>query len=255
MARPKSKFKLTWKPDKKDDRDFVFHESMKPSQLPPLIDLTNRADWMPPYNQDTLGSCTANAIAGALEYEMVKQGKKPVMPSRLFIYYMERLREKTLEIDNGAEIRTGMKVLSKDGACTEKSWPYLIERFTHKPKPYCIKSALKRRTSGYQRVPITFDKIKMALAEDYPIIGGFYVYPSYFNKSTEKTGEVPIPTSKMKCIGGHAILIVGYDDVQRRLKFRNSYGEEWGDGGYGYLPYSYVVRGDVDDFWILKGDD
>lgn len=249
------KYKLTWKPDTPDARDFKWHPSMTVDQLPPAIDLTNRADWPEPYNQEELGSCVFNTTAGAIQYEQIKAGKKLRMPSRLFLYYMARVREGTVDIDNGAEVRTAVKVAFKTGACTEKSWPYLISRYTRKPGKRHMDMASRNRIPGYQRVDPVVSKIKMALAEDYPVLGGFYVYRGYFLKGTEKTGKVPIPLKGDECLGGHAVLIVGYDDRKQRFKFRNSYGPEWGDGGYGYLPYEFVIKGLADDFWILKTGD
>lgn len=243
-----------WKPDTPDARDKKWKATMLVGQLPPAIDLTNRAKWPKPYDQQSLGSCTAHAIAAAIQYEQIKEGMRMSMPSRLYIYYMERLREGTIGEDAGAQIRTGMKVMLKDGSCVETSWPYLIDRFTEEPSARATKNALTRKMIGYQRVQISLNKIKMALAEDYPIVGGFCVYTKYFSPDATRTGYIPLPKKNEGLQGGHAILIVGYDDVRRVFKFRNSYGPGWGDNGYGYLPYEYITdpRNLCDDFWIFK---
>lgn len=235
---------------------------MSASQLPKGIDQVARAkfngkQWPKPYDQDVLGSCIGNAITGALQYEQVKLGQRLSMPSRLFIYYMLRMLEGTVQQDAGGQIRNGMKAVNKFGFCTETAWPYEIEKFKTMPTKYCTVSALEHRVLSYQRVPVTLNKVRMALAEDYPVVGGICIYSGYFTTATETTGVIKMPKSSKNPIGGHAILFVGYDDDKRLLKFRNSYGPTWGDRGYGYLPYDYIDTSNklADDFWILKAKD
>lgn len=260
-ARRTPKFK-GWKPDKEDSRDLVWTPTMSAGQLPVGIDLESRAKfngkrWPRPYDQSTLGSCITNSISGAIQYEQVKLVQRLSMPSRLFIYYMLRKLEGTIQEDAGGQIRNGMKAVNKFGFCTESAWPYIIEQFRTEPSKYSIKSALEHRVLSYQRVPVTLNKVRMALAEDYPVVGGFCVYSSYFNAIAETTGLVKMPRSSKNPLGGHAVLFVGYDDTTQLLKFRNSYGPSWGDRGYGYLPYDYIDTANklADDFWILKAKD
>ena len=246
--------KLGWVPDDKDKRDLKWKATMRAPQLPPAIDLANRAEWKPALDQGELGSCTAHAIAGAIQYHQIKKKVAVTDPSRLFLYYNARLREGHAKQDSGAQIRTIMKSANKDGACFEKSWPYNINVFTKRPRLACYNAGFKHRTVGYHRVNVDLISIKKALAEDFPIVGGIVLYDSVFSTSTTKSGRLVLPSIKKQPIGGHAILFVGYDDKRKVLKFRNSWGTEWGDNGYGYLPYSYVTDSRVlcDDFWTIN---
>ncbi|WP_244464372.1 hypothetical protein [Candidatus Liberibacter africanus] len=123
LPKKRRKSQLGCIPDIKDIRDFRYtlNKSLI-DKLPPKVDLTPS---FPAYNQGHIGSCTANALAGAIEYQRIAHSEKPdFVPSRLFIYYNERCIEGHVNYDSGAMLRDGIKVLHKIGVCPESEWPY-----------------------------------------------------------------------------------------------------------------------------------
>jgi C1A family cysteine protease len=105
----------------------------------------------------------------------------------------------------------------------------------------------------YQRVPRVLDQLKGCLAEGFPFVFGFSVYDSFESRAVAKSGEVPMPRRRDALVGGHAVLAVGYDDRAERFVVRNSWGARWGEGGYGTMPYAYLLDGGLsDDFWTVR---
>ena len=240
-----------WVPDLPDARDFLYSapEAIL-TALPKKVDLRSK---MPPvYDQGQLGSCTANAIGAAFEYEQVKGGHVDFMPSRLFIYYNERAMEGTIDTDSGAMIRDGMKSVAKVGVCTEVTWPYDIARFTEKPPRKAYTEAKKHQALVYRRVLGALHQMQGCLASGYPFVFGFSVYESFMSPTVAKTGEVPLPPRGEQLIGGHAVLAVGYDDKTQRFIVRNSWGTGWGKRGYCTMPYGYLTDPQLArDFWAI----
>jgi C1A family cysteine protease len=239
-----------WSPDLPDHRDYTYRP--KAVQLPPVIDL--RPQCPLPYDQGELGSCTANAIANCYKFVATKEKLKLIDPSRLFIYYNERLIENTVPYDAGAEIRDGFKTLANQGVCTEKSWPYVISKFARKPNKTAYTGALKHEGLEYQRIDNTnLTALKQCLSDGYTFVFGFTVYDSFESTQVAKTGLYGLPTSNEKVIGGHAVLCVGYDDRTQRFIVMNSWGTTWGIGGYFTIPYMYLTNTNLaDDFWTLR---
>src|SRR3984957_6503406 len=157
-----------WVHDLPDARDFIYAAPLIrfPQGLPPSIDL--RSECPPVYNQGQLGSCTANGIAGAIEFDQRKQGKKEFTPSRLFIYYNERVIEGTVDHDAGAQIRDGIKAVAKLGAPPETDWPYDIAKFAQRPPPLAYSDAKQDLVSSYSRVVQDATQMRGCLAEGYP---------------------------------------------------------------------------------------
>jgi C1A family cysteine protease len=243
-------YKYGWIPSLPDHRDLVYKVST-PISLPPLIDL--RPGMPTPYNQGQLGSCTANGIAGSIEYERKKQGLPELMPSRLFIYYNERVIEHTVKSDSGATIRDGIKAVNSKGVCPESEWGYDITKFTKKPPKKCYKDAAHDRVLQYAGVPQYLTSMKECLAEGYPIVLGFTVYESFESSEVAKTGIIPMPGKNESALGGHCIMVVGYDDSKQWFICRNSWGDSWGDKGYFYMPYQYLTNPDLtSDFWTIR---
>jgi hypothetical protein len=200
------------------------------------------------------GNCTANAIGAALQFDELKQKEaNPFQPSRLFIYYNERVMENTVNSDSGARIRDGIKSVAKTGYCPETEWLYDITKFAVRPPAICYQDAKKYKALSYQRVMQSLSQMKGCLAAGTPFVAGFSVYESIRNAEVEKTGNIPLPQQKEALLGGHAILIVGYDDTKQVFNLRNSWGDGWGDGGYGTLPYAYLSSPRLaSDFWVIN---
>ncbi len=243
-----------WVPDIPDHRDLIYAApGAVLKALPPKVDL--RAHCPPVYNQGQLGSCTANAIGGALEFDQIKQRwAKPFVPSRLFIYYNERVMEGTVDEDSGAMIRDGVKSVAKLGAPPElPDWPYNILKFRYKPSPKAYRDARKHPAVLYQRLVRDANQLKGCLADGYVFVFGISVYESFETRQVATTGRVPMPKPRERALGGHAIMAVGYDDSEKRFIVRNSWGDKWGVSGYFTLPYAYVLDENLsDDFWTIK---
>ncbi len=240
-----------WLPDRPDHRDKLYAAIARPpKKLPPVVDL--RGFCSPVEDQGELGSCTANALAGNMEF-LQRKAERPVTDlSRLFIYYNERAREGTLNEDSGAFLRDGIKTLVSLGVCTEAKWPYKISDFTRKPTAAAYKEALKRQVVSYHRI-LTVAQMKQCLAEGYPFVFGFTVYEAFESAKVAKTGELNLPKPKEKDMGGHAVMAVGYNETKKRFLIRNSWGTDWGQQGYFTMPYAYLDdRNLSDDFWTIR---
>lgn len=253
MAHTRQIKRFGWIPDMPDHRDHLYSAPLESLQnLPPSADL--RAHCPPVYDQGELGSCTGNAIAAAIEFDQIKQQMpSPFVPSRLFIYYNERVMEGTVDTDAGAMIRDGIKSVNKQGDCPETLWPYDITKFADKPPHNCYTSAKKHRAMNYRRVIQNLNQLRGCLASGFPFVFGFSVYESFMSDAVAKTGDAPLPSPSDAMVGGHAILAVGYDDSRQRFLFRNSWGESWGNKGYGSLPYAYLTDHHLaSDFWTIR---
>jgi C1A family cysteine protease len=252
IHRNNIKRKFGWLRDKFDSRDLNFSVQFRlPTKLPPSTDLRDKCS--PVEDQGELGSCTANALVGALEYLEIKAGVPFQDLSRLFVYYNERDRAGTVGEDSGAQLRDGIKVLAKLGVCKETSWPYDINRFKDKPTDECYLAAGNHQITAYQRMT-TLSEMKACLAGGLPFVGGFTVYPSMMTDEVKASGVIPMPSlwDKIKgSLGGHAICFVGYDDVTQTFIVRNSWGAEWGQKGYCFMPYAYVQKY-ASDFWCIQ---
>ena len=240
-----------WIPDLPDARDHTYLLAPRVKALP-RVDL--RPECPPVYDQGQLGSCTANAIGAAIQFDRMKQSLSPdFVPSRLFIYYNERVIEHTVSTDSGAMIRDGIKATSKLGVPPETEWPYAINHFTTPPSVKAYQDALANRAVSYARLRRYLTSFKNCLAAGYPFVFGFSVYESFESIVVDKTGTVPMPTNKEQLLGGHAVLAVGYDNPSRRFIVRNSWGTGWGDAGYFTMPYEYLTDANLsDDFWTIR---
>ena len=240
--------KYHWVKDKVDKRDHPYQVTNL-AQVN-LVDLRQYCSAIE--DQGQLGSCTGNAIAGAIEL-MDKKNGKILDVSRLFIYYYERLIEGTVNYDNGAYIRDGIKACYTYGAPTENLWPYNIYKFRTAPTQAAIIDAAKRKITSYQRAA-DFNQVIDAIASGYPVVIGFNVYSSFDTVNVARTGIMPYPdTNKERLLGGHAVLLVGYNKNNNTFIARNSWGTGWGDKGYFYMPFQVIQNTSMSsDFWVIK---
>lgn len=252
-SAPRSAHSYGWVPDVPDQRDHLYAAPREViGALPPSVDLT--ASCPPVYDQGQLGSCTGNSIAAALEFDADKQGIAGyTTPSRLFIYYNERVMEHTVASDSGAQIRDGVKSVAAQGACPETEWVYDITKFAVQPTPQCYVDAKLHRAIAYQRVARTLAQMQGCLADGYPFVFGFTVYESFESQQVAQTGVAPMPAPNEQVLGGHAVLAVGYDNASQTFRVRNSWGTGWGQAGYFTLPYQYLLStGLSSDFWTIR---
>jgi len=252
-----------WVPDLPDQRDRKYARrnvavtlTGTPTPLPSSVDL--RPECPPIVNQGQLGSCTANALAGALGFLEVKDGLAVQPFSRLYIYYNERVIEGTVSSDSGAQIRDGMKTLSQgdQGACYETTWPYDITQFAVEPPAAAYTQGEAHEITVYESLQ-SVDDMRDCLASGYPFVFGFTVYQSFESPQVASTGVVPMPAPNEQTLGGHAVVAVGYDDASQRFIVRNSWGAAWGMQGYFTMPYAYLNNPNLAaNFWtISRGQD
>jgi C1A family cysteine protease len=241
-----------WIPDLPDARDRMYSAPRKPGPLPDSVDL--RAACPNVYDQGQLGSCTANAIGAAIEFDQRKQKlPQPFTPSRLFIYYNERALEGSVAADSGAMLRDGIKTVASQGACPETMWPYIEARFADRPPAECYEIGKAHPAVQYSRVAQDVAQMRACLAAGYPFVFGFTVYESFEGEEVANTGEVRVPDTSQMALGGHAVLAVGYHHPSNRFLVRNSWGAQWGIGGYFTMPYVYLANSDLAaDFWTIR---
>jgi C1A family cysteine protease len=214
------------------------------------------------YDQGQLQSCTANAVAGAMEYERDRQGLTDFGPSRMFIWYNARAVEGTVSSNVGCFIRDAIKVVNSEGVCPETMWPYEPAMFAVTPPKRCDVAAIADRLLQYE-APQTLGHLKDAISSNIAVAFGFAEYTSFESKSVNDTGVMPMPQPDERRVGGHAVVAVGYSDPDSHVIVRNSWGAEWGDRGYFYMPYQYMtgtptssddstINYLTDDFWALE---
>ena len=235
-------------------KSYKASSDIKGSKLPAKVDL--RPFMTKVEDQQRLSSCTANAVAGAYEYLAKKYlTKKAFEVSRLFVYYNARLRAGNTIKDSGSHIQYAVDSLMKIGACKEEVWPYDASKVNAKPHEKSYQTAANFKIEKTRFVPVKLDDWKKCLAEGYPIVFGIALFPS-FDTCTKNHGFVPMPSpneTSRSAHGLHAMLCVGYSEVDKVFIVRNSWGEKWGDKGYCYMPYDYVINSkfNLGDCWIF----
>lgn len=237
-----------------------------PATLPTAVDL--RPWFSPIEDQLNLGSCTANAGVGLVEYYQRRAFGKHIDASRLFLYKATR-NLLSWTGDTGAYLRSTLEALVLFGVPPEEYWKYDVSKFDEEPGAFLYAFSQSYKAMNYYRYdpPGTtaanlLARIKLNLAAGLPAFFGFTVYSSY--SQAQATGKFPFPTSKEKVVGGHAVVAAGYDDKVKikntnigggettgAFLIRNSWGEGWGSAGYGWLPYEYVLKGLATDWWSI----
>lgn len=202
------------------------------------------------YDQLDLGSCTANAGGGLAQFLTRKLGFKDYMPARLAIYFWTRQHENTVSEDAGASLGDTATVLANKGVPNEVNWPYRPDRFAYTPPAAVVANGQQHLLVNPMQVAQNLDDLRACLAFGFPIMFGFAVYEDFEGEEVEKTGILKMPDRSQEPIGGHAVLLVGYDDYTQMFKVRNSWGTKWGQNGYFWMPYDYVCDPNLaDDFW------
>lgn len=210
--------------------------------------------WCSPIeNQSAAGSCVGNGTVGALEFLQIRNGKPHVDLSRLFVYYNSRLQHQDTDKDEGTFIRLAFSTLTSLGTCTEATWPYDLNNLFIRPSWRSYQEAYPRKITSYYRIEATsgkplIDAIKAALNAQHTPVFGMIVDDDY--KSVGSDGMVAMPRAQRTGTGGHCQMIVGYDDNTQRFIVRNSWGVQWGDRGYAYVPYAYLDASSANDFWV-----
>lgn len=237
-----------WVPDMPDGRDYLYRAIKPVIRLPKKVDLRESCSAVE--QQGRLGSCTAQALAGNIEFLDRRDDGLYTDISRLFIYYNERVIMDTVDYDSGASLRNGIKTLKNEGACYEKMWPYVIKHFTEKPPSGCYAEAKDHRIESYHRIKSLYEMLT-CLAEGYPFVFGFTVYESIGSSVVSKTGVINMPEDDETAIGGHAVMAVGYNQKAKRFIVRNSWGKKWGMDGYCTMPFEYL-ESLAGDFWTIR---
>jgi C1A family cysteine protease len=226
------------KPQKEDKRDYIYEPHIL--EVPSTHFLSDvQMVSCPILDQGNLGSCVSNA-GYALFYIL---SKRKISLSRLQLYMTSRAIDKSsLVEDSGATIRGCMKAVSKYGLCNEKIWSYDILNFDKLSPSEAFRNLYKLTNFIYTFIKQDLKSIKQVLASGKPVLIGILIYSSFESINATNYGIISMPdTTTETSLGGHAILLVGYDDKTKVFKFQNSWGVGWGDKGYGYIPYDYVL--------------
>ena len=237
-----------------DERDFAMEVPHVRGPLPAKYSLR---DEMPPvFDQGVLGSCASNAGSIAVQYLLRKAQLPEMRPSRLFIYYNTRVKVACWPVDEdtGACMRDLCKSISKYHACDETKWPYEINKFDMAPSKSAYMAAKFPCAITYCAVRQNLDDMKRVLLSNRPILAGLMIFESFDTERVARSGVIPMPdTIHEQSLGGHAVLIVGYDDSNEVFIGQNSWGPEWGAQGFFFIPYEYVLDRDIAfDFWALS---
>jgi C1A family cysteine protease len=210
------------------------------SSLPSVVDLSPKCSLVA--NQGDMSSCVAFAVIGAMEYLENVQNKSEVSLSPQFVYYNERMLEGTVASDSGSYVEDGIRVLTTYGACELSLWPYNELDLYIRPTDAAYADAAKRKALKYSVVVQDQTSVMTSLAQGYPVVFGFLVYSSFESQEVAASGIVPMPLSTDTMLGGHCVLIVGYDLNRQMFLIRNSWGPNWGINGYCWMPLAYVLN-------------
>lgn len=240
-------YKLNYKFQKEDSRDLQFNDKLLATNSVSNYNLNIKKI----YDQGQLGSCVSNAIALVINYI-----NNTMLPSRLYIYFNGRAIsiDKNISDDTGLTLRDGCKSVSKYSVCSEINWPYNINLYSTMPQLSSYSSTYNLLNFTYYAVAQTSTAIEAALKANNPVIFGFIVYSSFMSSEVASKGIVPMPNINTETIaGGHCTVISGYNSVTKMFKCVNSWGTNWGDRGFFYMPYAYILNPSLTrDLWIIK---
>ena len=282
-----------WRPDVPDRRDAVLahyptdtdddaSQTPTPGGSADVLRVDLRKQCPAVYDDEGLACSTVSALAALLEFhELRTRPNAGYEPSRLCWYYLTREGQGTQRADAGASFREALKVVNDEGVCDEVDWPFDTTGVTVAPEWATYESTPRSRRIGYRRVPQTLEALKYCQTHELPVACGLAVYTSFESSVTRRTGQVTLPACAQDLaevpvappkddqanastapnadddahLGGHAVVLGGYDDTEQQFIVRNSQGASWGANGYGFVPYSYVLNPLLArDFWVVDGD-
>lgn len=243
---------LGWQPDLPDVRDR--YKIVAPVPITPTSNVRDKLPTVA-YNQGRLGSCTGQGVERVWRFANFLNGTPDVAGSRLFIYFCERVLEGTVREDSGAQIRDGIKSITRWGCPPEEFWPYDIAKFTKRPPMKAYRAAKKEQALLYERIPCDLNTMKSVLCSGFPFVFGFSVYSSFETDDVANTGIMPVPKPDEQLLGGHCVTCEGHDDNRGAYLCRNSWGEKWGIPeipGHFWMPYDVLGNSDMaDDRWVV----
>lgn len=251
-----------WRPDVPSLKDWPFRNSRTFRELDgrwSSESLDRRAEKLNPpvRDQGNLGSCVGFAVTSAVGF--LRRTDPDILStnySALMAYYEARLRDgpQWKNIDAGAYIRDAMDALRLSGVAPESRWPYREHKFSKTPPPSAYTEARRWKLGAHWRCN-TVEDVIVAIDAGYPVVGGFACYSSMFTREVDRSGLIPMPNRNDQFLGGHAVYFDRYSMRDQLFRFMNSWGEAWGDGGYGYLPFLYVANRNLsDDFWAMQSE-
>lgn len=241
-----------WIPSHPDYRD----EVADTREIKILAEVDPREEMQSPYDQGQLGSCDPNSWVGAAEYDAILNGNDPGILSRLFVYYVGRVLEGTVNFDSGLQGRTGGKVLRKYGAPLEELWPYIVQEFTRKPSERAYETADVNKIGKYIHPGLggttehRIQEFKKVLSNKQTIPFGWTVFENFESSAVASSGVLDMPEAGEKKLGGHETVIVGYlKSEPEHCLVRNSWGTEWGLNGYYLMPWEYAASAKYASDW------
>lgn len=254
--------KFGWIPDLPDIRDFKWQDintAFTPTIVPNEIEL-NRDFMSPIEDQGSIGSCTAHAGMSIVEYMQRKAFGRHIDGSRLFLYKTTR-NLMGVTGDTGAYLRDTIKALRMIGVPPEANYPYRTSDYDKEPTAFTYALASNYKAINYFRVDSygfsqtdILASCKDKLTRGYPLMFGFTCFESLYSPQAD-AGDIPFPSTQEAVIGGHAVAMIGFNNTKKAFRIRNSWGPSWGENGYGWLPYNYLLEGLLDDIWGVTRQD
>lgn len=245
--------------DKKDKRDHVFVSRVAARELPNVVDL--RKEFPPVWDQGREGSCGAQAGSAIhAACQIIQHTKTNFEPSRQALYYDVREKEGTVQEDAGCMLRDVAERMATLGVAPESLWPYSKPMSEKPPKSYYIE-AEKHQVLEYTSPQQRLDQLCVCLADGFPFMVGIQIFASFESEEVTRTGIVPMPKRGWsifrfggeKLLGGHAVVVCGYDMDRRMFLARNSWGKIWGKDGYFWIPFDYLLDKKLaSDFWTVR---